>query len=456
MYIDEGPYMPSLEHLVAHYMLFTDGLPNKLRYPVKPSDKPPLPPALQLQPQTPPKFSKERKLSKDIDSSTPPQIKERNLSLPSDDLMNQVGLSSPKHSHTDSLPATNKKKSSRKLSGDISFFSLKRINKKTSNIFDGLHSLKIPKKDSKLKSKEFNESIDSTTNLMGEDSISQSMKSLNFSTNFVENEAIYNIPNNIPANRTEDALNHNLLLTPERRSATCSRTNDVGDVDLFTRSDNIASLEGIEDKDNAIEEIYFVEAPTKSTPFTSEFQNYVALKQTPYFPHANRAETDTENNNVPAHVPASRATNALSIQSTTDIELMLALEHTSNNATASPENIQSISNPIYYISASSIILNEVLGTGEFGSVHKGFMRCDVKNGQSQDVPVAIKTLLDEHCKENRIEFLREATVMIKLSHHCIVKMIGISKVIRRNTFTYFHLINTHWYCRALHWWSYRN
>lgn len=59
------------------------------------------------------------------------------------------------------------------------------------------------------------------------------------------------------------------------------------------------------------------------------------------------------------------------------------------------------------------------------------MKCDSASTVAQgptEIPVAIKTLHDEHCKENRAEFLREASVMIKLSHHCIVKLIGISKV----------------------------
>ncbi|XP_055298837.1 tyrosine-protein kinase Shark-like isoform X3 [Sitodiplosis mosellana] len=42
-FIDEGPYMISLEHLVQHYMKFSDGLPSNLRYPVAPNPKPPLP-----------------------------------------------------------------------------------------------------------------------------------------------------------------------------------------------------------------------------------------------------------------------------------------------------------------------------------------------------------------------------------------------------------------------------
>jgi serine/threonine protein kinase len=41
--------------------------------------------------------------------------------------------------------------------------------------------------------------------------------------------------------------------------------------------------------------------------------------------------------------------------------------------------------------------------------------------------VAIKTLHQEHVEANRDEFLREAKVMIGLNHHCIVRLIGVSK-----------------------------
>lgn len=39
-YIDEGPYLPSLEHLVEHYQKFSDGLPTELKFPVKPPELP--------------------------------------------------------------------------------------------------------------------------------------------------------------------------------------------------------------------------------------------------------------------------------------------------------------------------------------------------------------------------------------------------------------------------------
>lgn len=82
---------------------------------------------------------------------------------------------------------------------------------------------------------------------------------------------------------------------------------------------------------------------------------------------------------------------------------------------------------------------------QFASVYKGIMKCDSASTGAQgstEIPVAIKTLHDEHCKENRAEFLREASVMIKLSHHCIVKLIGISKVSDSQHARYFSVINS--------------
>ena len=51
----------------------------------------------------------------------------------------------------------------------------------------------------------------------------------------------------------------------------------------------------------------------------------------------------------------------------------------------------------------------------------------ITEGFSLQMDVAIKTLHQEHVTANRDEFLREAKVMIGLNHHCIVKLIGVSK-----------------------------
>nr|CAI5828821.1 unnamed protein product [Callosobruchus analis] len=43
LYIDDGPYLDSLEHIVEHYSMMQDGLPTVLQYPVPPKPKPPVP-----------------------------------------------------------------------------------------------------------------------------------------------------------------------------------------------------------------------------------------------------------------------------------------------------------------------------------------------------------------------------------------------------------------------------
>ncbi|KAJ8681018.1 hypothetical protein QAD02_016805 [Eretmocerus hayati] len=42
-FIDNGPYLPSLEHVIEHYKCMPDGLPGSLVYPIAPIPKPPIP-----------------------------------------------------------------------------------------------------------------------------------------------------------------------------------------------------------------------------------------------------------------------------------------------------------------------------------------------------------------------------------------------------------------------------
>lgn len=42
-FIDDGPYLESLEHVVDYYSNISDGLPGTLRVPVFPRPKPPIP-----------------------------------------------------------------------------------------------------------------------------------------------------------------------------------------------------------------------------------------------------------------------------------------------------------------------------------------------------------------------------------------------------------------------------
>lgn len=77
----------------------------------------------------------------------------------------------------------------------------------------------------------------------------------------------------------------------------------------------------------------------------------------------------------------------------------------------------------YYVSMNDLRLEKEIGSGEFGNVLRGVLRMS----DGRKLYVAIKTLHKEHYEENLAEFLREASVMIKLDNPFIVKLIGITK-----------------------------
>lgn len=76
------------------------------------------------------------------------------------------------------------------------------------------------------------------------------------------------------------------------------------------------------------------------------------------------------------------------------------------------------------ISPDKIKIGDLIGEGEFASVYEGILI----NKNQEDVKVAIKTLRNEQLESMRENFLREATVMFNLKHHCIVRVIGVCKV----------------------------
>lgn len=77
----------------------------------------------------------------------------------------------------------------------------------------------------------------------------------------------------------------------------------------------------------------------------------------------------------------------------------------------------------YYVSKEDLKLEMEIGSGEFGNVLKGIYKLP----SGRKIWVAVKTLHKEHYEENYPEFLREASVMIKLDNPYIVKLIGITK-----------------------------
>uniref|UniRef100_A0A182FWA4 Non-specific protein-tyrosine kinase n=1 Tax=Anopheles albimanus TaxID=7167 RepID=A0A182FWA4_ANOAL len=96
--------------------------------------------------------------------------------------------------------------------------------------------------------------------------------------------------------------------------------------------------------------------------------------------------------------------------------------------------------PSYFIPKECIHSETVLGRGEFGYVYQGYLEPWPEEvatvglalpGASPAtigrVPVAIKKVFDSQERRQRTDFLREASVMIRLRHHCIVRLIGICK-----------------------------
>lgn len=410
--------MPSLEHLVEHYMRFSDGLPINLRYPVPPTPKPPLP----LPSTIPRKHHKKIVPLAAADNSTtkkdnrsnstlelnvvmkhPPQ---RNMSIPSDNLMNTVGISI-------SPPDSKVKRKDKDRNSDLNFRSLKVKSPKKSNLLlDGMKSLR------KSKSKK---TTAETTIKNDVEEIPQTLKQLSFSTDLKLADGLYNVPTNNSA--VEDA-DSPVKESPIRSVSQSDNENNNPSIsqDYFVAGDNTLAA----DNDKGSEEIYFIDAPTMpkiELPSTS-FQ-YVPFKHVPYFPDISPQPV---NNNNPMD---TTTTTPFSDPRLNRLDSTMSNCSMDSEYFAQHKNIidARITTPNYFIPKSNLQLNDTLGEGEFGSVYKGVL----KSGHGMDdLPVAIKTLHDEHCKQNKTEFLREASVMIKLSHHCIVKLIGISKVCVRH------------------------
>lgn len=475
--------MERLEHLVQYYMNFSDGLPINLRHPVPPKPKPPLP-LFSTIPKThrikspvtspvrdngnttivlPDKRSPSGSTTTAVldDDQLARQFAKksthRNLSIPTDDLMNTVGLLDNSNSTNGSQKSSTDSEQGK--SKDLIFRSLKLRSQKKNIIIDGMKSLRKTSKPKAAKKDESLKNVASTPDMMDgiSSAITQSLRNLSFSSD------LYNVPTNngavittmaeINSPAQEDVRNQNVVPTTPKlhgqmsvqsphqsKSQSLAGINDINR-DYFTESDNVmAETLATEQGNKGVEEIYFVDAPTitKSDLPTTSFQ-YVAFQQVPFFPDANAtmmAIESIENNNTtddvdPSEQQAQQRAAIVSMVSVTDSEFMLQHQTSCDSTATNCPSPGIVAKPNYFIPKSHLQLNDVLGEGEFGSVYRGVVRYakdGTMDGPVGELPVAIKTLHDEHCKQNRTEFLREASVMIKLSHHCIVKLIGISKV----------------------------
>jgi len=63
----------------------------------------------------------------------------------------------------------------------------------------------------------------------------------------------------------------------------------------------------------------------------------------------------------------------------------------------------------------------VIGSGAFGSVHKGSL--DIPN--QREIEVAVKSVKGEITQEDRVKFLQEVVIMGQFRHPNIIKILGV-------------------------------
>ncbi|XP_055531507.1 tyrosine-protein kinase Shark isoform X2 [Wyeomyia smithii] len=509
LYIDDGPYMTSLEHLIEHYSRFSDGLQINLKFPVPPKPKPPIPqfstipktkhkPAnISQMPVSSPSNGTMSFIRKSSDNSLSrtqrPPAPIRNLSVPNDSIlrqMNKVGLSEPGSEHVPTPKSPNTDESRAKCSTSTQ-------KKKKNIIIDGMKSLR----KSKMKQEP---QTDPERQLNRDSLIAKVMSSniqISFSSDFSLPPAIpldisgdlYNVPSNncaivdidigepiLPPSRVTDSINNNGPSTessPSRAHATLEprrSSGATGIIDRFTESDKDIYNENNQ-LDNSIEEIYFIDAPPAlpaphppqvvhsennnppkppllSPVAANTSTNYIATRNVPVISSISVEECASPTSPSPSVLnayrhggPFERLDSTLSTVSRDSIQsgdsefLCIIQQQQDEDEKLQLKLNRSISNrPNYFIPKQCIITQKVLGRGEFGYVYQGsLIPCQLDSATdllvpttdnpSEYIPIAVKQLVESQGKRNRADFLREASVMIRLRHHCIVKLIGICK-----------------------------
>ncbi|KAH8372808.1 hypothetical protein KR009_005169 [Drosophila setifemur] len=359
LYIDDGPYWPSLDHLIAHFMRFSYGLPASLKYPVPPRPKPEVPsfatiPRSSVKPRT-----------------TPP-------CTPPTPTSGHSGHSHLAHPHVPALPIAKKKQKE----NSSSMFNTLRLTSPKKNLFD-MNSLRKSKSKAKR-----SESESSTIGALASSeqelkAAAPMLKSLSFSTDFSTFNAdgaasgggeLYNVPrNNTPVE---------IDLPP-----IAPKTED--EVEYFTKSDVIIERERA---------IGYQPTVDVLTLLDQQIRN-----------------------------PAMARLNSVVSNASTESEMASYLQRKCSDSTITPTpSTVEAARLRFFIEPANLILDCEIGHGEFGSVHKGWLaRKGSAKADDSRLEVAIKMLSEEH--SNKQEFLREASMMMRLEHQCIVRFIGISK-----------------------------
>ncbi|EAA07075.4 AGAP010710-PA, partial [Anopheles gambiae str. PEST] len=368
LYIDEGPYMNSLEHLIEHYTRFSDGLPINLRFPVTPGPKPPIPAFATI-----PK-SKHRMHRTDGTTAALPSPER---CAPETPRRNSKGPTSP---NTPDEPKT-------KPSGSNASPTLKKT------LMDGMKSLRKSKQKLKPAAADPDGGSGTETN--------SSSASLNVSS--IE-----------PTVSPSKLLQQLKFSSDFNLVASCAAADDIYKIP----TNNCAIVDIDIDDPAAIQ-------PARNAP-----TNYIMTKTVPIFSSVSVEECQTPTSpTCGGQMRASKLFERLdsnqssfsraSVLSGESVFFAMFQQQQSSNTAAQPEG------PNYFIPKECIHAETVLGRGEFGFVYQGFLDpwpVDIAGGGYQSGGV-----MDSQERRDRTDFLREASVMIRLRHNCIVRLIGICK-----------------------------
>lgn len=364
LYIDDGPYWPSVEHLIAHFMRFSYGLPVSLKYPVPPQPKPEVPSFATI-----PRSNMKPKAASPATPPTPVSPHSHH-----------------QHPHVPALTITKKKQKE----NSSSMFNTLRLTSPKKALFD-MNSLRKNKSKGKRSDSESSVSGSLARTEQELQAAAPMLKSLSFSTEFSTFNAdgvtgsgaaaageVYNVPrNNTP-------IEIDLPPIAQKTEA---------EVEYFTKSD--VAIE----RERAGQWIGNGYQPTMDVLSLLDQQ---------------------------IKAPAVARLNSLGPNASTESEMASYLHRKCSGTPSTPSATEVEAAKLrFFIEPEKLVLDREIGHGEFGSVHSGWLLRKSGAGEESRMEVAIKMLSDEH--SNKQEFLREASVMMRLEHKCIVRLIGISK-----------------------------
>ncbi|XP_016986006.1 tyrosine-protein kinase Shark isoform X2 [Drosophila rhopaloa] len=362
LYIDDGPYWPSVEHLIAHFMRFSYGLPVSLKFAVPPQPKPEVPSFATI-----PRSSVRPKATS---PATPPTPVSPHPLHP--------------HPHVPALTIAKKKQKE----NSSSMFNTLRITSPKKALFD-MNSLRKSKSKGKRSESESSVSGSLARTEQELQAAAPMLKSLSFSTEF----STFNADSGAVAGVSGEVYNVPRNNTPIEIDLPPIAQKTAAEVEYFTKSDIAIERERA--------------GQWSANGYQPTVDVLTLLDQ---------------------QIKAPAVTRINSIASTASTESEMA-GYLHRKCSGTPNTLNSTALEAaklrFFIDPENLMLDSEIGNGEFGSVHSGWLVRKSSSGEESRVEVAIKMLSDEH--SNKQEFLREASVMMRLEHKCIVRLIGISK-----------------------------